>query len=105
MASKLEELGNEFRKKNIVKNTYQNAQGNEYGTKHPNAKSDGDSKGKGTGNFLDTYNGGSTLDELGSAEDPGSGRIGNIAKNKFSAEKPYRLPETDENNNQFRVRL
>ena len=105
MASKLEELGSEFRKKNIVKNTYQNAQGNEYGSKHPNAQSDGDSKGKGTGNFLDTYNGGSTLDELGSPEDPGSGRIANIAKNQFSAEKPYRLPETNDNNNQFRVRL
>ena len=51
MASKLEELGKQFRTDNIIKNTYQNGEGNQYGAKHPNAKSDGDNKGKGTGNF------------------------------------------------------
>ena len=49
MASKLEELGKQFRTDNIIKNTYQNGEGNEYGAKHPNAKADGDNKGKGTG--------------------------------------------------------
>jgi len=47
MASKLEELGNQYRKDNIIKNTYQNAEGNEYSAKHKNALSDGDNKGKG----------------------------------------------------------
>tara|TARA_R110002012_G_scaffold290230_1_gene483792 strand:- start:152 stop:466 length:315 start_codon:yes stop_codon:yes gene_type:complete len=103
MGSKLEELGKQFRKENIVKNTYQNAQGNEYGQKHPNALSDGDKKGKGTGNFLDTYNGGSVVDEVGSANEPGSGRIANVAKNEYSAEKPYGYPDTEDNKDQFRV--
>ena len=104
MASKLEELGKQFRKDNIVKNTYQNGEGNEYGAKHPNAKADGDNRGKGTGNFLDTYNGGSLSDELGATNEPGSGRIANIAKNKYSAEKPYETPTTEGNTNQFKAR-
>jgi hypothetical protein len=104
MASKLEELGKQFRTDNIIKNTYQNGEGNEYGAKHPNAKADGDNKGKGTGNFLDTYNGGSINDELGSSNEPGSGRIANVAKNKYSAEKPYETPTTSDNNNQFRAK-
>jgi len=49
MASKLEELGNQYRKDNIIKNTYQNGEGNQYNAKHKNALSDGDNKGKGTG--------------------------------------------------------
>jgi len=104
MSSKLEELGNQYRKDNITKNTYQNAQGNEYGAKHKNALSDGDNKGKGTGLFLDTYNGGGQQDEIGSSNEPGSGRIANITKNQYSAEKPYTTPETDENKDQFRVK-
>tara|TARA_R110002110_G_scaffold7833_1_gene39485 strand:- start:558 stop:854 length:297 start_codon:yes stop_codon:yes gene_type:complete len=95
MASKLEELGDIYRKENIVKNTYQNSQGNEYDAKHKNAKSDGDRQGKGTGTFLDTYNGGSVEDELGASNEPGSGRIGNTVKNQYSAEKPYTHPETN----------
>lgn len=102
MSSKLEDLGKQFRKDNIIKNTYQNGEGNAYGSKHPNAKSDGNSKGKGTGTSLDTYNGGSINDELGTANEPGSGRIANISKNQYSSEKPYETPSTDDNNNQFR---
>ena len=103
MASKLEELGNQYRKDNIIKNTYQNSEGNEYNAKHKNALSDGDNKGKGTGVFLDTYNGGGVEDELGASNEPGSGRVGNIVKNQYSSEKPYSHPDTEENNGQFRV--
>ena len=47
MSTKLEELGEEFRKQNIVKNTYQEEK--QYNGTHPNAISDGDNKGKGSG--------------------------------------------------------
>ncbi len=104
MASKLEQLGNQYRKDNIIKNTYQNAEGNEYNAKHKNALSDGDNKGKGTGVFLDTYNGGGVNDELGAPSEPGSGRKGNIVKNQYSADKPYSHPNTEDNNGQFRVK-
>ena len=66
-------------------------------------RANGDNKGKGTGNFLDTYNGGSLNDEIGSSNEPGSGRIANIAKNQYSAEKPYETPSTDGNKNQFKA--
>ena len=104
MASKLEELGNQYRKDNVIKNTYQNGEANEYNAKHKNALSDGDNKGKGTGVFLDTYNGGGVYDELGSPSDPGSGRKGNIVKNQYNADKPYSHPDTEDNNGQFRAK-
>jgi hypothetical protein len=103
MASKLEELGKQFRKENIVKNTYQNSGGNEYGAKHKNALSDGDNKGKGTGVLMDTGSGGGLEDQVGSSNSPGSGRIANLIKNKYSADKPYSHPDTGENPDQFRV--
>ena len=92
MAIILEELGDEYRKENIIKNTYQNAQGNQYGQKHKNALSDGDNKGKGTGLFLDTYNGGGIDDIVGSSNEPGSGLLSKLIKNKYSEEKPYTHP-------------
>ena len=98
MASKLEELGDIFRKENIIKNTYQNAEGNAYGQKHSNALSDGDNKGKGTGIFLDTYNGGGADDIIGASNEPGSGRINNLIKNQYSESKPYGHPDTTNNN-------
>ena len=47
MPTKLEELGEEFRKQNIVKNEYQKEK--QYHDTHPNAIGDGDNKGKGAG--------------------------------------------------------
>ena len=68
MASKLEELGKQFRIDNTKGNTYQNTESGGYGATHPNALSDGDSKGKGTGVNYDTYNGGSDIDVNGTDE-------------------------------------
>jgi hypothetical protein len=103
MASKLEELGNQYRKDNIIKNTYQNSGGNEYGAKHKNALADGDNKGKGTGVFMDTGSGGGLEDQVGASNSPGSGRIANLIKNKYSADKPYSHPDTGENTDQVRL--
>lgn len=91
--SKLEELGDEFRKDNLIKNTYQKDESKQYRSTHPNATSDGDGKGKGTGKFLDTYNGGSINDINGVSSEIDSGRINNIKKNQYNADKPYTTPD------------
>ena len=48
--------------------------------------------------FLDTYNGGGQDDIVGATNEPGSGRINNLIKNQYSADKPYRHPDTTNNN-------
>lgn len=63
--TKLEELGDQFRVENVIKNIYLNSDGKQYGATHPNALGDGDEKGKGTaGNAdsLNSANGGSSTD-------------------------------------------
>ena len=101
--SRLEELADDFRKGNLIKNTYQKDESKQYSGTHPNATSDGDNKGKGTGNFLDTYNGGSDMDINGNPKEPGSGRVKNIAKNQYNEDKPYTTPDVD-GEDQFTVR-
>ena len=53
MPTKLEELGDEYRKENLRRNEYQDSDGKRYDEGHPNAKGDGDSKGKGMGGNSD----------------------------------------------------
>jgi len=102
MPTKLEELGEEFRKENIIKNAYQNSDGKGYGPTHPNALSDGDNKGKGTSSTsdsIDTVNGGGDMDINGNPEVPKSGRnalvgmnesqSGIVGPNGFGPAKPY----------------
>ncbi len=63
--TKLEELADQFRVDNVIKNTYLNSSGKQYGQTHPNALSDGDIKGKGTAGNADqinTINGGGSTD-------------------------------------------
>lgn len=83
--TKLEELADQFRVDNTIKNTYNEGDGNTYSATHQNALSDGDAKGKGTGgnsDQLNTVNGGSDVDINGSGLHPGSGRNALIAKNE-----------------------
>jgi hypothetical protein len=75
MASRLEELGAEFRKKQIVKNPYTN--NDQYTVGHDNALSNGDNKGKGENNGA-----------VGSAADI-SKRNELLIKNKYGNNKPY----------------
>jgi hypothetical protein len=111
MASKLEELGNEFRKLNIIKNDYTQDPadtGSEYSATHKNAISDGDVNGKGTndgGDTINTSNGGGFYDIYGNEKlYPGSGRNALIAKNEakydnktgvngYGPNKPYTHPD------------
>ena len=57
---------------------------NPYSATNKDAISDGDEKGKGTGSFLDTTNGGSSLDIVE--------RISEIKINEYQRDKPYTTP-------------
>jgi len=100
MANKLEAAANAARDALIPKNTYNNADdANNYNSTHSRALSDQKTKvaGKGTGIFLDTYNGGGDLDINGSPNHAGSGRIKNVAFNEFNKDKVYIHPDTSQN--------
>ena len=70
------------RSKLIPRNDY-NAVGNEYSSVNRDAVADGDSMGRGTGNFLDVYNvnAGTITDVIE--------RKNEIKINKFNSSKPY----------------
>lgn len=99
-ADKLTQFADDARKKNIVKNFYNNdANANEYSATHTRALSDQETpiNGKGTGVSLDTYNGGGEFDIKGNPNYGGSGRLSAIAYNQsqwgMSPENPYTAPE------------
>ncbi len=70
------------RKSLIVKNDYKTV--NPYSAVNPDALSDGDESGKGTGIFLDTVNGGSSTDIVE--------RKNEIKVNEYQPDKPYTTP-------------
>lgn len=70
------------RKSLIVKNDYKTQ--NPYSSTNPDALSDGDESGKGTGIFLDTINGGSSIDIVE--------RKNEIKINEYQPDKPYTTP-------------
>jgi hypothetical protein len=70
------------RKSLIVKNDYKTV--NPYSSVNKDANSDGDEFGKGTGIFLDTYNGGSSVDIVE--------RKNEIKVNEYQPDKPYTTP-------------
>lgn len=75
----LSKYADQERKKLIPKNDYKTT--NEYSSTNKDAMSDGDDKGRGTGVFLDTVNGGTKLDQLE--------RKSEIVINKYKADNPY----------------
>jgi hypothetical protein len=70
------------RKSLIVKNDYKTV--NPYSSVNKDANSDGDEFGKGTGVFLDTTNGGSSVDIVE--------RKNEIKVNEYQPDKPYTTP-------------
>ena len=70
------------RKSLIVKNDYKTV--NPYSAVNPDALSDGDESGKGTGVFLYTINGGSSTDIIE--------RKNEIKVNEYQPNKPYTTP-------------
>ena len=81
-ANDLTAIGDAQRKRLIVKNDYKTV--NPYSSTKPDAISDGDESGKGTGVFLDTVNGGSSIDIVE--------RKNEIKVNEFQPDKPYTTP-------------
>lgn len=75
-------IGQDQRSKLIPKNDYKPT--NEYSQTNPDAISDGDEFGKGTGQFLDTANGGSSVDIIE--------RVNEIKINEYQVNKPYTTP-------------
>lgn len=60
---------------------------NQYGPTNKDAIADGDSKGRGTGGFLDTNN-----DSVGTREDI-IDRKDNIKTNKYNSKNTYQIPQ------------
>lgn len=104
MSNKLEQAAIAARNALLPTNTYNNdTQGNEYSATHTRALSDQQTPvaGKGTGLFLDTYNGGGSLDVNGNPSVVGSGRIQNIGFNEYNTNNQYEHPDTSGNVGQF----
>ena len=103
-SNKLELAAIAARNATLPINTYNDdTGGNEYSATHTRALSDASTPvaGKGTGVFLDTYNGGGSLDVNGSPSAAGSGRLQNVATNEFNSINTYQHPDTSLNEGQF----
>lgn len=98
--SKLEEIAIAQRNILVAINPFDNADPSQnYTAVHTKALSDNITpvQGKGTGIFMDTTNGGGSLDINGAAQFPGSGRLAEIAANQFQPTTPYQHPDTSAN--------
>jgi hypothetical protein len=100
---RLTDVGLDQRNRLLGLNVYNQIRERNYGSTHPNALADSNGsddptnvKGKGTGVFLDTFNGGGTDDIEGTPSQPGSGRIKNILVNKFNIGNTYKAPDLDD---------
>jgi hypothetical protein len=82
----LSAIAEKVRKDLVTRNDYK-SNANEYGVTNPDAISDGDGKGRGTGVFLDIFNGGTSTDQVT--------KVDNIKLNKYSSKKPYNSPSTE----------
>ena len=94
--SRLEEIAEKARLGLISQNVYQNENNKRYGVTHPNATQETggiddrtNAKGKGTGEYMDTTNGGGDADINGRADVAGSGRKRLLQNNKYSKDNPY----------------
>ncbi len=80
--NKLTAIADKIRKDLITKNDFTQRK-NEYGVTNSDAISDGDLQGKGTGIFLDTSNGGNSVDKVE--------RVDDIKINQYNSSKPYNI--------------
>ena len=100
MSNQLEQIAIDRRNAILPINTYNASDNaNQYGATHTRALSDSQTpvNGKGTGVFLDTANGGGSLDINGSPNAAGSGRLANVAVNEFNKDNQYVHPDTSGN--------
>lgn len=80
--NELSQIAEQQRARLLPKNDYKDV--NPYSSTNPDALSDGDEYGKGTGVFLGTANGGSSVDVLE--------RKNEIKINPYQYDKPYTTP-------------
>ena len=104
MSTKLEQAAIAARNVLIAINNYDNvSDANNYSATHTRALSDQQTpvNGKGTGVFLDTYNGGGSLDIYGNPALAGSGRLAAFANNTstwgYGPNSYYQAPDTSGN--------
>ena len=104
MSNRLEQAAIAARNTLIAINSYDNVDdANNYTATHTKALSDEQTpvKGKGTGVFLDTYNGGGSIDIYGNPTYGGSGRIAAFANNLstwgYGPSAYYQHPDTSGN--------
>jgi len=104
MSNKLEQAALATRESLIAINNYNNeADANNYTATHTRALADSETpiNGKGTGLFLDTYNGGGDLDVNGNPTYGGSGRLAAFANNGstwgYTPNNYYEHPDTSGN--------
>lgn len=97
--SKLELIAIQQRNTIIPMNTYNADTTQNYRATHTRALSDDVTpvNGKGTGQILDTANGGSSADIYGVAGVSGSGRLASLATNQYNANNGYTAPDTSGN--------
>lgn len=81
----LTSIADKIRKTLITKNNFVQS-ANEYGVTNPDAISDGDSNGRGTGVFLDVLNGGTREDNVERKQE--------IKINPYNPDKPYTTPSS-----------
>lgn len=79
-SNRLTEIADRLRKDLITRNNY-GGDKNIYGATNKDAIGDGDLQGKGTGQFLDTLNGGNITDNIE--------RKNEIKINSYQPDKPY----------------
>lgn len=107
MSNKLEQAAIAARDALVASNAYNSVDpANNYSATHTKALSDQTTpiKGKGTGIFLDTYNGGGDFDINGNPASAGSGRISAYAQNGaqwgYTPQVNYSTPDTSANTGQ-----
>jgi len=99
-SNKLEQAALAARNTLLPINTYNDSNdSNNYTATHTRALSDAQTPvaGKGTGIFLDTFNGGGSLDINGNPSAAGSGRLANIGVNQYNGGATYQHPDTSGN--------
>lgn len=110
MSNKLEQAALAARDRLIAKNNYNSeTDANNYGATHSRALSDKSTPiyGKGTGIFMDSYNGGGDYDINGNPAISGSGRLAAFANNSskwgYGPDKFYTAPDTTKNKGQIAI--
>lgn len=103
--SKLEQIAIEQRANLMGMNEFNQLENNGYSATHTKAMSDSETpiQGKGTGVYMDTMNGGGSIDINGLPGLHGSGRLGQLAMNDYNYENGYETPDTSQNIGQISI--